>query len=69
MALCPEKNSWPELVGAKGEEAAERIEEENPKIHAIVVLDGSIVTMDYRCSRVWVWVNKHGHVVRVPRRG
>ncbi|KAL1367485.1 proteinase inhibitor [Arachis duranensis] len=66
---CPAKNSWPELMGTKGEKAAERIEEENPNVRAIVVLAGTVVTMDYRCDRVWVWVNKHGLVIRVPRRG
>ena len=63
------KGSWPELVGAKGEEAAAKIEEEDPRLHAIVVEEGSLVTMDFRCSRVWVWVNKHGVVTRVPKRG
>ena len=63
------KTSWPELVGQKGEVAAATIERENKNVHhAIVVLDGSKVTMDFRCDRVWVWVSKNGivnHVLQI----
>ncbi|KAK7345803.1 hypothetical protein VNO77_16414 [Canavalia gladiata] len=68
--LCPEgKSSWPEVVGANGEVAAAKIERENERVRAIVVLDGSLVKMDFRCNRVWVWVNKQGFVIRVPKIG
>ncbi|KAG8389246.1 hypothetical protein BUALT_Bualt02G0208900 [Buddleja alternifolia] len=63
------KNSWPELVGANGEEAATVIERENRNVNAIVLKDGTIVTADFRCDRVWVWVNDYGVVIRVPRVG
>ncbi|TXG63780.1 hypothetical protein EZV62_010774 [Acer yangbiense] len=63
------KNSWPELVGANGEAAAATIENENSNVNAIVVVDGVPVIMDFRCTRVWVWVNRAGNVVRVPRIG
>lgn len=63
------KNSWPELVGRNGEEAAEIIMRENPKVDAIVVKQGSVVTMDFRCDRVWVWVDKHGNVKLTPHIG
>ncbi|KAJ0621114.1 putative proteinase inhibitor I13, potato inhibitor I [Helianthus annuus] len=64
---CQGKSSWPELVGARGEAAATRIEEENPRVDAIVVVEGrdSVIT-DFRCDRVWVWVNSNGVVVRRP---
>lgn len=53
----------------KGEEAAEKIEEENKNVNAIVLLDGTAVTMEFKCNRVWVWVDTHGFVIRVPRIG
>ncbi|KAH7577636.1 hypothetical protein ACOSQ2_001397 [Xanthoceras sorbifolium] len=66
---CPGKTSWPEMVGKNGEEAAAKIERENVNVDAIVLLDGTPVTMDFNCNRVWVWVNRHGKVTRVPRTG
>ncbi|KAG8389244.1 hypothetical protein BUALT_Bualt02G0208700 [Buddleja alternifolia] len=63
------KNSWPELVGANGEEAATVIERENRNVNAIVLKDGTPVTGDFRCDRVWVWVNDYGVVIRTPRVG
>ncbi|KAK1428385.1 hypothetical protein QVD17_17218 [Tagetes erecta] len=64
---CQGKGSWPELVGARGATAAARIERENPRVDAIVVVDGrDSVTTDFRCDRVWVWVNFNGVVVRAP---
>ncbi|KAL3849943.1 hypothetical protein ACJIZ3_011825 [Penstemon smallii] len=65
--MSTRKNEWPELVGAKGEAAAAVIERENPHVNAIVLKDGTPVTRDFRCDRVWVWVDKHGIVVRPPR--
>ncbi|PON95047.1 Proteinase inhibitor [Trema orientale] len=69
MAECPGKTSWPELKGANGEEAAKTIEQENKNVEAIVILEGTPVTKDFRCDRVWVWVNDYGTVVEVPRVG
>ncbi|KAI4313386.1 hypothetical protein L6164_026373 [Bauhinia variegata] len=66
---CLGKSSWPELLGANGEEAVKKIDKENPYVRAFVILKGTIVTMDYRCDRVRVWINKHGVVVEVPRIG
>ncbi|KAL3517662.1 hypothetical protein ACH5RR_020251 [Cinchona calisaya] len=63
---CPGKTSWPELVGGKGFAAASIIELENRHVRAIVLEDGTPVTKDYRCDRVWVWVNKDRIVVRTP---
>ena len=40
------KEAWPELVGEKGDVAAAKIEKENQKVHAVVVLEGSPVTLD-----------------------
>ncbi|XVF23605.1 hypothetical protein REPUB_Repub13aG0053900 [Reevesia pubescens] len=63
---CKGKSSWPELVGKKGEDAKETIEKENPHVNAEIVLEGTIVTADFLCTRVRVWVNTYGIVTRVP---
>ncbi|KAK9057366.1 hypothetical protein SSX86_022201 [Deinandra increscens subsp. villosa] len=42
------KNSWPELVGSTGDAAAATIEKENPRVDAIVLLDGTPTTRDFR---------------------
>ncbi|KAL7151544.1 hypothetical protein ABFS83_04G038300 [Erythranthe nasuta] len=70
MANCPPgKSMWPELVRANGDAAATVIERQNRNVNAIVVREGSSVTEDLRCDRVWVWVNASNVVVRVPRIG
>ncbi|PWA64720.1 Proteinase inhibitor I13 [Artemisia annua] len=66
MTDCQGKSSWPELVRATGEAAAATIERENPRVDAIVILNGSITNTEGCCNRVWVWVNSSGIVVRVP---
>ncbi|KAK8693965.1 hypothetical protein V6N13_071535 [Hibiscus sabdariffa] len=67
MSGCPPgKSSWPELVGTNGERAKATIERENPNVGAIVLRDGTPVTRDFRCDRVWVWVDANGRVVRTP---
>ncbi|THG00270.1 hypothetical protein TEA_026296 [Camellia sinensis var. sinensis] len=63
---CISKSSWPELLGAKGETAAATIERENPLVNAVIVLEGTIVTKDFLCTRVRVWVDDCGIVTRVP---
>ncbi|XP_028780813.1 proteinase inhibitor-like, partial [Neltuma alba] len=63
------KSSWPELVGQKGEIAEATIERENPLVDAIIVDEGSGVITDFRCDRVWVWVNCDGIVTQIPKIG
>ncbi|KAK1297349.1 hypothetical protein QJS10_CPB15g01993 [Acorus calamus] len=63
------KNEWPELVGVQGDVAAITIQEENSLVTAMIVEEGSIIPLDFRCDRVWVWVNESGSVTRVPRIG
>lgn len=63
------KSEWPELVGKNGDLAARTIERENPNVHAIVLLDGTPVTFDFRCDRVWVWVNTDRIVLQSPHIG
>ncbi|KAK7391697.1 hypothetical protein VNO78_20116 [Psophocarpus tetragonolobus] len=69
MSKCKGKGSWPELVGVIGTVAEATIERENPSVNAIIVPQGSSVTTDFRCDRVWVWVNNHGIVYQVPTIG
>ncbi|KAL1825405.1 hypothetical protein ACET3Z_012183 [Daucus carota] len=66
ISRCPGKSAWPELVGEKVEIAAAKVEKENPGVHAIVMLEGSPGTLDFRCDRVRVMVNEHGIVVHPP---
>ncbi|GAY34487.1 hypothetical protein WN944_014362 [Citrus x changshan-huyou] len=66
---CNGKSSWPELVGVNGEIAAATIQKENPNVHAIIILEGTPVTQDFRCDRVRVVVDKYEKVVQVPRIG
>ena len=65
---CPGvcKNAWPELYGVQGEDAVATIERENPSVYAIILFEGSGATLDFRCDRVRVVVNKSGNVVIVP---
>ncbi|TXG72230.1 hypothetical protein EZV62_000809 [Acer yangbiense] len=63
------KNSWPELVGVLGEEAAATIERENPTVSALILLEGSIVLPMFLCTRVYVWVNTSGICVEIPMIG
>ena len=50
----------------QGTVAEATIERENPSVDAIIVEEGSVVPQDFRCDRVWVWVDKNGIVTRVP---
>jgi hypothetical protein len=49
--------------------AAATIERENPLVNANIVLEGTDVIQDFRCDRVWVWVDKNGIVTQVPHIG
>ncbi|TKY51889.1 Glu S.griseus protease inhibitor [Spatholobus suberectus] len=69
MSECKGKSSWPELVGLEGTVAEATIEKENPLVDAIIVPEGSVVTADFRCDRVRVWINKDGIVYKVPTIG
>ncbi|CAN0898336.1 Proteinase inhibitor [Linum grandiflorum] len=64
---CPGKNSWPELVGTNGNEAAATVQSENRNVEVMVVVVGrDDVTRDFKCDRVWVWVDDSGVVATVP---
>ncbi|XP_018435010.1 protease inhibitor HPI [Raphanus sativus] len=68
-SACAGKNSWPELLGTNGDFAASVIERENSRVDAMVILDGTPVTGDFRCDRVRVRVNRNRIVVQIPTTG
>ncbi|KAL7123313.1 hypothetical protein ACP275_01G098700 [Erythranthe tilingii] len=63
---CKGKDSWPELIGVPGNVAVATIETENPLVNAIIVPPGNSVITDFRCDRVWVYVDDNGNVKDVP---
>ncbi|KAL6192116.1 hypothetical protein ACLB2K_038503 [Fragaria x ananassa] len=63
------KSSWPELLGAQGTDAKATIESENASVTAVIVLEGTAVTKDFRLDRVRVWVNTDGIVTSIPKIG
>ena len=68
--LCAGKDSWPELVGTNGNEAAEIIKRENESLKEVRVIDEGLAVIGiYICDRVLVRVNDHGTVTQVPKIG
>lgn len=65
---CEGKGSWPELVGVAGNVAVATIERENPLVNAMTLPPGVFPITDYRCDRVWVYVDANGIVAEVPMR-
>ncbi|KAK4389485.1 Glu S.griseus protease inhibitor [Sesamum angolense] len=64
---CQGKDSWPELIGVSGEIAVKTIEEENSFVTAIIVPPSqTAIPADFRCDRVFVFVDDEGVVERVP---
>ena len=58
------KNDFQEYDGLDGKRALNKMKRDYPKYNPIIVLEGSLVTMDYNQRRVRIYVNKKGHVVR-----
>lgn len=56
-------------MGVHGEAAAAIIERENLNVKAGIVKEGTLVTTDFRCDRVRVWVDSYGIVSMVPKIG
>ncbi|KAF9608947.1 hypothetical protein IFM89_012115 [Coptis chinensis] len=63
---CMRKGMWLELIGSDGNIAKATIERQNPLVIAIVLLEGTPVSRDFKCNRVIIWVNTLGKVTRVP---
>nr|ABR17601.1 unknown [Picea sitchensis] len=67
---CRGKQEWPELVGSNAEDAKEVIESENMYVIGIILPKGTIVTTDYNCRRVWIFVESDtANVAYVPKVG
>ncbi|GAY62554.1 hypothetical protein CUMW_218730 [Citrus unshiu] len=64
--FCSGKTSWPELVGEIGAVAAATIKLQNPIVNPIILMLGTPVTREFRCDRVWVWVDAIGRVSKPP---
>lgn len=52
-----------------GKVAARIVARENPEVSVQIVKEGMMVTMDYRCDRVRIWVDKHDIVKQTPQIG
>ncbi|KAI4311309.1 hypothetical protein MLD38_036215 [Melastoma candidum] len=63
------KTSWPELLHKDWFTAVNTIASENSLVSAVVVPENSVVTDDFICARVRVWVDKEGKVTMVPKVG
>nr|P01052.1 RecName: Full=Chymotrypsin inhibitor I, A, B and C subunits [Solanum tuberosum] len=65
---CDGKLQWPELIGVPTKLAKEIIEKQNSLISNVhILLNGSPVTMDFRCNRVRLFDDILGSVVQIPR--
>ncbi|XP_004490203.1 glu S.griseus protease inhibitor-like [Cicer arietinum] len=69
MSNCKGKKTWPELVGINGEAASQIIMRENTRVTASTLPQESVVTTDFRCDRVRVFVDNQDIVTRVPNIG
>ncbi|MED6144591.1 hypothetical protein PIB30_017088 [Stylosanthes scabra] len=66
---CPEKTSWPELVGSTSEEAKKKIKEEMSEADIHVIPPGYFVTFDFRFQRVRIFVDESDKIIRTPTIG
>ncbi|KAK4732501.1 hypothetical protein R3W88_025489 [Solanum pinnatisectum] len=65
--MCNGKVRWPELIGVPTKLAKGIIEKENSLISNVqIVLNGSPITLDFRCDRVRLFDNILGYVVAMP---
>ncbi|KAI3473839.1 hypothetical protein Pfo_027996 [Paulownia fortunei] len=66
---CEGKASWPELLGLPGNEAVTTFEKGESLVTAIILPPGTVPIADFRCDRVWVYVDGNDNVRRVPSIG
>ncbi|XP_060174507.1 trypsin inhibitor 1-like [Lycium barbarum] len=69
---CPgvRKDTWPELLGVPAKLAREIIQKENSRLTNVPsVQNGFLVTQDFRCDRVRLFINVLDFVVQIPRVG
>lgn len=64
------KSYWPELVGEPWRAARDVIERERPDISVYPLRVGSITTMDYDLTRVWLFYDPETELVHyTPKAG
>ena len=68
---CPNKSSWPGLVGKNGKLVVAFIKIQNPCLNVYLCPASGIrcLTRDLRADRVRVWVDEEGIVDEVPKIG
>ncbi|KAJ9556936.1 hypothetical protein OSB04_011550 [Centaurea solstitialis] len=66
-SLFKGKKSWPELFGTQAQGATIIIESQNENVDAIIVEEGSSMSIDIRCDRVRVFADKNDVVKEVPK--
>jgi hypothetical protein len=64
-----DKKEWPEVVGLSGQEAEERVKNDDPTVQTQVLDQNAPCTRDFRMNRVRIFINGEGVVVKAPRRG
>lgn len=63
------KNQWPELVGKTADQAKAVLQKEAPEFQIQVIPPDHFATMDYRCERIRIWLNKQQLVSQPPMIG
>ena len=61
--------SWPKVVGLQSDDAVARVERDRPDVDVQMVKADAIVTAEHDETRVRVYVDEAGVVVRAPRVG
>ncbi|KAE8009085.1 hypothetical protein FH972_005539 [Carpinus fangiana] len=63
------KYQWPKLVGKSKQQAKAVIEKDNPLVRVVVLPPGAIGLGDFCCNRVYLYVDRNGKTISVPRVG
>jgi len=63
------KAEWPELQGKTVEEAKAVLQQEAPGFQIQVIGPDMMATMEWRCDRIRLWLDKQQRVSQAPRVG
>ncbi|CAM8883144.1 unnamed protein product [Rhodiola kirilowii] len=68
VICCPGKQSWPELMGMRAQDAKTVIECENPNVKVVIATREMYRIPDLCCNIVWIYVDDvdNGVVTSVP---
>jgi hypothetical protein len=71
IAMASQQGPWPKCLGMTGQECATYVVSSTTRdsLDVMIVVDGTIVTSDFRKDRVRIFVNEEGIVEIVPGRG